>query len=433
MRGLFIALIILLCACQPLQQDREIPITLVYSANLNGELEPCGCSEQGDLGGIKRQSTLVQQLRRQDPQLLLISGGGLLSSESERDRLKSKYILKGFTHLAYDALGVQWRDLVYGRDFIKDFSLPWVASNGGVKNFSTVQKSQKKGMDFYFFSWLSPEESPELKMQNQEQTVSSDMSSLAAQLKQAKSQGMTVLSTTYALNQATALLPLQYVDILLIQSRHEVYGEPQRLKNTLVLQPGSRGMRLGKLALVLQGNQLKTWRHDVIDLPKSIGDDPALAGWYEEYNAKVKQAYLDSVQRKQAFEQGLGPYVGESGCQSCHIKEHQAWSVSRHAKAYATLEKVNKAFDPDCIQCHTVGFNQVGGFIDSKSTGDLLNVQCESCHGPGRAHMNAAGKQATPHNSWTKQRICGQCHNASHSPGFSWESYWPKIAHGLKP
>lgn len=433
MRSLFGAFILLLSACQPLQQDREIAITLVYSANLNGELEPCGCSEQGDLGGIKRQSMLVQQLRLQDPQLLLISGGGLLSSESERDRLKSEYILKGFSHLAYDALGVQWRDLAYGRDFIQGFSLPWVVSNGQTQNFAAVQKLQKRGLNFYFFNWLTPEESPGIKMQNQEQAVSGDMTHLAAQLKQAKSQGMTMLSTTYDLNQAQTLLPLQYVDILMIQSRHEVYGEPQQLNNTLVLQPGSRGMRLGRTVLAIQSNQLKSWRHDVIDLPKSIGDDPALAGWYEEYNAKVKQAYLAGVQRKQAFEQGLGPYVGESGCQNCHVKEHQTWSVSRHAKAYATLEKVNKAFDPDCIQCHTVGFNQPGGFIDSKSTGDLLNVQCESCHGPGRAHMNAAGKQATPHKGKPKQHICAQCHNASHSPGFAWESYWPKIAHGLKP
>ena len=89
-------------------------LTLIYSGNLDGELEPCGCSEEGNLGGIKRRATILSLVRKENPQVITISAGGLLSSDGPGDRLKSEYILKGFAKLNYDAIGVQWRDLVYG-------------------------------------------------------------------------------------------------------------------------------------------------------------------------------------------------------------------------------------------------------------------------------------------------------------------------------
>ena len=49
--------------------------TLVYSGNLDSELEPCGCSEEGDLGGLRRHATVLAQLREQHPELVALSSG----------------------------------------------------------------------------------------------------------------------------------------------------------------------------------------------------------------------------------------------------------------------------------------------------------------------------------------------------------------------
>ena len=84
-------------------------LTLIYSGNLDGELEPCGCSAEGNLGGIKRRATMLAKLRRENPNMVVVSAGGLLSSDGPGDRLKGEYILKGYASLQYDAIGVQWR------------------------------------------------------------------------------------------------------------------------------------------------------------------------------------------------------------------------------------------------------------------------------------------------------------------------------------
>jgi mono/diheme cytochrome c family protein len=101
------------------------------------------------------------------------------------------------------------------------------------------------------------------------------------------------------------------------------------------------------------------------------------------------------------------------------------WSQSRHGRAYDTLAKINKAFDPECLACHVTGWNLAGGFVSEVDTPELKNVQCEVCHGPRLKHMQAPaagfGKNA--------KSACAQCHVKNHSPNFNFDKYWPKIRH----
>ena len=112
-------------------------------------------------------------------------------------------------------------------------------------------------------------------------------------------------------------------------------------------------------------------------------------------------------------------------CSNCHSVEHEIWSNSGHGRAYDTLRKINKAFDPECLVCHVVGFNLPGGFISEVDTPELKNVQCEVCHGPGRNH--ALTPQAGFGNKATE--ACKKCHVKNHSPRFNYAEYWPRIKH----
>ncbi|MDZ4262190.1 MAG: hypothetical protein U1B30_07665, partial [Pseudomonadota bacterium] len=134
----------------------EKNITLVYSGNLDGELEPCGCSAEGDLGGILRHATILKQLRETTPDLIALSTGGMLASMAAQDRLTGEYILKGFAQLNYDGVGMQWSDLAYGDGFIRDVKLPWVATNRLNQDFAVTKEIKRNGVKLAFFSWLDP-------------------------------------------------------------------------------------------------------------------------------------------------------------------------------------------------------------------------------------------------------------------------------------
>ena len=108
-------------------------------------------------------------------------------------------------------------------------------------------------------------------------------------------------------------------------------------------------------------------------------------------------------------------FVGTKKCRSCHLKEYNTWRKTGHAKTYAHLEGPETK-DPDCLKCHTTGYGKPGGFVDIDKTPALVGTGCESCHGPGSVHAEAA-KDAPEDAKWdTKidkvpQNTCVDCHN----------------------
>lgn len=405
--------------------------TLIYSGNLDGELEPCGCTAEGDLGGIRRRATVLQGLRNAHPDLFVVSAGGLLSGMAANGRLTNEYILKGFAVLAYDAIGLQWNDLQYGAEFLQQSSLPWVASNWRDKHFPHQRQVRHGALAATFFAWLDPRTAPQQGMKGDHREVDDDTAALTEAVARAKRDGgLTVVTTTLALKDAERILPMKDIDVLLIHANYETYGEPQLRGKTLVLQPGSRGMRLGRVDLELDAqDKIASWHHQVIPLPKSVPDDRRLRTWYADYTARIKENYAQLVALRKAQAKGETPFAGEEPCQFCHADAYAAWRKSRHAHAFSALEDVNKSFDPDCLQCHTVGFNKPGGFIDLEATSSLINVQCESCHGAGREHVKSGGTKPVANAGWKPVEMCAQCHTQPHSPSFNFDKYWPHIAH----
>ncbi|WP_455218898.1 multiheme c-type cytochrome [Kaarinaea lacus] len=429
------AFILLLQSGLPTAIADVAPLTVIYSGNLDGELEPCGCSEEGNLGGIKRRASTIDSIKEQNPDSVVISAGGLIASEGTNDYLKAIYILKAFAVLGYDAIGVQWNDLNYGAELATKNNLPWVASNWLTDEFAksrTINRTiNDKKITIRFLTWLDPDSSPVRQMPGGKAVTYDDIGKLAKEISAARrKQEFVILTTTLPLEIIKDQLPLESIDILFVRAAYEIYGEPKKLGNTLILEPGSRGMRLGKLQLTLgENNTIKHWKHEVIPMPGSVPDSPRLTAWYDEYNAKVKADYLKRVELRKQRESGESPFLGGEQCKACHPKQHKVWQGSEHAIAFEDLEIVKKAFDPECIQCHVVGFNKPGGFVDINITSHLINVQCENCHGAGKDHAKSGGQKPLANKAWPREKMCAQCHVPKHSPSFDIDKYWPKIAH----
>ncbi|MDX1594671.1 MAG: cytochrome c family protein, partial [Gammaproteobacteria bacterium] len=296
--------------------------------------------------------------------------------------------------------------------------------------FPAAQPIARPGARLRLFQWLDPAASPLREMQGDQRLVSAATDDLARRLAEARDNGeTTLLATTLPLERARAELPLDDVAILLIAASTERPGKARVVDGMLVLSPGTRGMRLGRVDLDLgDDGRVASWEASVVELTDTVPDAPRMADWYAAYNDALREDYLRQVEARKARLSGQGPYVGAEACTACHRDATEAWHASAHAGALGVLERVGKAFDPNCVVCHSVGFGKEGGFLALDETPGLANVQCESCHGPGRAHV-ASGGQAYP-GARVAAEACAGCHHPHHSPSFDFAAYWPRIAHG---
>ena len=411
-------------------------LELVYSGNLDGELEPCGCTELGDLGGLRRRAAMLEQLRREEPRRVLLSAGGLFDADSVTDRITNRFILRGLALMGYDAVGVQWSDLVYDPVFLAQAGLPRVASNWRGSEFARQLRLLRGQRTLRFFQWLDPADSPYRALPAATQPTDNDVAALVAAMQAARrARDLVVLATTLSPERAARELDLRPVDLLIAGAGYEQYSEPMRQGPTLVVRPGSRGQRLGLLSLTLDdAGRIASWQHRVVALPPAVPDAPSLQSWYADYSQALMDDYSQRVERRRAAAPAQSRFLGAEACAACHESAYRAWRASAHAAAFTALEAVEKAFDANCIGCHTLGFGDTGGYIDIESTPQFAQVQCESCHGAARQHVETAGQAPTG----VGGRDCAGCrmdvvlslHTASHSPAFDAKGYWARIAHG---
>ena len=124
-------------------------------------------------------------------------------------------------------------------------------------------------------------------------------------------------------------------------------------------------------------------------------------------------------------------------CWSCHPGMQAGWQETAHADAWETLQNSGHAADY-CEPCHTVGSlgnsstNPDAGFAATHED-RYLDVQCESCHGPGLPHVSnpaAIQPRASFEAGVDAQNGCGECHEGTHHP---FVEQWSQSAHGTGP
>jgi len=117
-------------------------------------------------------------------------------------------------------------------------------------------------------------------------------------------------------------------------------------------------------------------------------------------------------------------FSGNDVCGVCHELAHETWTYTRHATAFDTLVTHGADADPECIRCHVVGYGEPGGFTSARETPELEDVGCESCHGRGGPHLSPGFVTAGNY-----QPACGRCHDPTHSLGFEYATFLPRISH----
>ncbi|HVK72407.1 MAG TPA: multiheme c-type cytochrome [Kofleriaceae bacterium] len=164
-----------------------------------------------------------------------------------------------------------------------------------------------------------------------------------------------------------------------------------------------------------------------VRIAKALACDTDVVAEKQAYARAAGQANVEAAKAVpvKPVPPGTATFVGVDECANCHTEAVEFWKRTRHAGAWETLEQVDKQFDYDCTSCHVTGWDQPGG-ATMAANAPLRDVQCETCHGPGSLHVDAADDataRRTIVRSPAPELCAGQCHTKDHSDTFDYTAY----------
>jgi 2',3'-cyclic-nucleotide 2'-phosphodiesterase (5'-nucleotidase family) len=362
--------------------------------------------------------------------VVVVDSGDLFNEDEEipesvdkSAKLKAETIAKIYKQIGVDAVNIGELDLVLGVDFLKDLQkrldFPFVSANlvdaKGTPIFKRyiIKKVGDKNVGvFGVIGDTSEMVSKISEITKDAVTVQDPLQAAEAVVKEMTGKVDYVVALTHQGTNRDWVIARRIKGIDLIVGGHDKQKtkEPNVAEKTLIVQAGEKGQYQGVLEVTLDAN--KTSHNSLTPLGDDIANDPKIKAMITEYNDKVADMYGGASESKPA---AASVQLRLTACEPCHASQVEKWKTTAHAKAYDTLVKKSKQFDPKCLACHTVRFEQPDGFNMKQQQMELVNVQCESCHGSASVHLKDMSKKPSPK---PIMAVCIKCHTADRCPGF---------------
>jgi len=387
---------------------------LVLVGGTPGHLEPCGCTKPMS-GGLARRLTVLKALGGESTFVLDV--GPVLAAPGRQSEMKLEALTEAMAACQPWALALGPEEAALGEGALLG---PQRLGLGGITSLALGTESEAvapivRGAGFVVGA-LAPE--PGL-IATPLGIPPRDRKSQLEALRSAARDDVVVLAVPVGREQARQIaVENPWIAVIAYRSGGRPDTTAETVGATLLVSPGDRGRYV--LSLDLPRGAKPVVR--TIELDEEVQDDRDAREVLGRYQHRVaEEGLLDMMPRSPGAK-----FAGSKTCLPCHAKAAKVWEKSAHAHALATLEREGVDRDPDCVGCHVVGLASKEGFRDRKSTPDLADVGCESCHGPGDDH---AKQPLTAKMEKVGRASCLPCHTPDHSPKFDFESYWKKIAH----
>jgi hypothetical protein len=437
---------------------------LVITGRQEGYIEPCGCAGLDRMkGGIGRRHTFFEQLRAQGWPIVCLDLGGISKGFGRQAELKFQTTVEALKRMGYNAIGLGTSDLrLPGAELLSvakgvgTQQSPFLSANVGLFTFDppmidAYRVIEAGGLRIGVTAVLGTQE--QKSVQNGDVLKEAPEKKLAELLPKLKREADYLVLLAYAGTQESIALGRRFPEFNVLVTAGgapEPPAEPARIDGkTLLVEVGDKGMNA--IVVGLYDDAAQPWRYQRVPLDSRFKNSPEMRMLMESYQDQLKTlGYAGLGLRAVPHPQKklLGDFVGSAKCEACHEESARVWKKSGHGRAYQTLASLNPArnFDPECISCHVIGwhpqewFPYEGGYASQETTPKLINVGCESCHGPGGAHVAAEQSddekvQGTLRRAMvvtkeeSRQRVCGACHDGDNSPDFKFETYWPNVEH----
>ena len=405
-------------------------VTILFSGDNRGVLSACGCPSNPS-GGFAKRQTVVEELRRTKPGVLVVDAGDMFHDRP--NAMKVKYLAMALGRAKYDAIAVGDFEFELGvpqlQAMAREHNLPLICANvrdeAGNLVFPPHVVRQVGGLRVGIFAVIAEEvQGFPPKEWHKGLTVEPPIEAAKREVHDLAGCDL-VVALSHQPMAGTQELARSVPGIQTIVSGHDeaVLRKAASVGDALVVGTGAVGRLLGVLTITWVPDGRPTIEMEMKGLTAKVKDAKWVMDLYWEYVKKSKG--------EPPPDWDLTPvpaaYESAEKCAKCHEAEFKQWQTTRHSHSYDSIKGAGRQDDPECILCHTIGYGREGGFISIEKTPDLGRVTCQSCH-PVTANHSAEGVKPDPRQR-INSRLCMSSHALVESPDFDYAVYKPKIVH----
>lgn len=431
--SLFSLLLVLILFALPV---RAVDIYLLHTNNTNGALENCLCPGKS-YGSLEKRVHYIREWLNYHSNTILVDAGDFLSST--HNTLKDSIAFRGYELMPYDAVALGDQEFFRGIPFLSELmnrsDLPFVASNLQQPQLPNLQSEliiEREGISFGIFSVLDPSIFrfyPKSVSEIVEILPFEDVVTQQAAALQQKSDVVIMLSHLGIEKDRELAGSVEGLDIIVGGHTQTILQEPEKIRNTLIVQAGKDGYYVGELKLTFDDEkELKSYNGKLIPMDITLPNDSVMVDMIIEYNRLKRQ----SLSRKVEY---ISPVPAEflvttiDRCGTCHPEKQEHWQTTPHAASFSSLEHEHKHKSPDCLACHTTGFGRDDGYLNYNITAGLKTVNCTECHSVPEEHLEEP--YMVDANLPTEEN-CLRCHDQMNSPSFEFALFKEKIRHPVE-
>jgi 2',3'-cyclic-nucleotide 2'-phosphodiesterase (5'-nucleotidase family) len=355
---------------------------------------------------------------------LLTEDEEIAESVLPASKLKAELLVQIYKAIGIDAVNVGELDLALGVNYLKELAkksdFPFVsanlvdANNEPIFKRYVIKKAGAKTVGIFGIIGDTSDMAAKVsEISKGAASVTDALQAAESVIKELSGKVDYVVALTHQSANRDWVIARRVQGIDLVVGGHDKQRtkDPQEADKTLIVRAGEKGQYQGMLEVTLDG--IKTSTNTLVPYEEAMPNDPKIKAMITVYNDKVAELYGGSTESTSAPAADVALRV--SKCETCHTDQAKKWKETDHAKAYATLVAKSKQFEPKCLACHTVRFEQPDGFNMKQQQMELVNVQCESCHGNAKEHLS--DMKPIPTQKPTIE-LCVKCHTADRCPNF---------------
>jgi len=462
-------------------------VQVLYSGDVRGEVEPCGCVT-GQKGGIPRRASFIRQALQKNPATLVFDTGNAFNGSDIQNPFlgpliekKARFIVEAMNKMGYSAYTPGVYDLALGKERLsnllkgasfavlestKEKDLPnakrdlfgdlfGIGMNVGVVGFTlsenpsrdalgafengfsaAVQRLKKKGAGLAIVLYSGPyRHLDSLKLQGVPLNTLVLLSYEGAWWPKPRVLGdgrvllVSIPKDGQHMGQVELVLSdpsqpfvsrLEWMFAFYKRRMFEAALQKKDLKNRDLVE---QRLELARAEIEgLEKKNLFDWQ--VVPLDWRLIEDPEMKARVDALKAQIQQEYARqlALATTAAEHQKNGEKaLSDKDCKSCHQEAWSTWSNTSHARAFATLIEKKADKNPECVYCHTTGFDKELRLLELKYGAAKPNVLCSACHGHRPMHLK--DPKGYPMETGARRTVCIGCHDPKNSPGFAFGPY----------